>query len=287
VSKKGHGPHQHGFGHHHGTTPQWTSSSVHVWGQINGRWYEGEMSFYPDGEVHLDPSAIHIGSLKHQNFVVHDGHRWLNMHVSHDHDGANHIWTTPIGDSLVPPWEEFLHPHTLPPLPQIHLPSYDPSSPDYDQAQGWPMSYDQSGPGEFGYSGSAPAPNISLPDGSSAYVPPPGGPDEAGMSGGDVTLTVQTPSEEGQEFATADGIGQDDLEPDATSPRAGEGTASGDQGQEFAATAAEESNHDGRTDGQGEEFATAGDAQEAHSETSDTDPAPAHDANTIDEMYPA
>jgi hypothetical protein len=141
MGKKGSATHEHGFGHHYGPAPHLGSHSVHVWGLINGHWYQGEMTFYPGGnEVHLDASAAHIGSLTHQNFVVHDGSHWFNAHINHGADGAAHVYTTPIGHAPVPPWEEFLHPETLPPLPEIHLPFNDPTSQDYDTA----LSYSQS-----------------------------------------------------------------------------------------------------------------------------------------------
>jgi hypothetical protein len=152
VGKRNQGPPLHGFGHHHGPAPQFHSRSASVWGFIQGQWYQGQMTFLPGGSVHLDPSAVHIGSLTNQNFVVHDGTRWFNMHVNHDRDGDSSIYTTPIGHSPVPPWTEFVHPHTLPPLPELHLFDGDDLSAAGSTVHGV-SSTDPFGHGDFGDDG--------------------------------------------------------------------------------------------------------------------------------------
>jgi hypothetical protein len=148
-SKGSHGPvRPHRINHYDSSRPHFKTDTASVFAFINGHWYRGEMTILPGGEVRLDPSAVHIGSLTNQRFVVHDGDaHWFNVHILHGRDGASHMHVTPITNSAVPDWLEVLDAPTLSPLPQIHLPGYDPSSPDYDPAQGWPLSYKPSGPG--------------------------------------------------------------------------------------------------------------------------------------------
>jgi hypothetical protein len=122
-------------GHPYDQTAHLTQNSYHVYSQIGGQWYRGEMTFYRGHtEVHLDGSAVHIGSLTNQHFVVQEGTRWLNVHVLHSNDGETHVHTTPIGHSPVPDPYNLLFAPTLPPLPEIHL--FDDDYSEDDDSEG-------------------------------------------------------------------------------------------------------------------------------------------------------